>query len=129
MPCHLGKSLILALYPWMAGDSDWTIHRGGAVTFEGVADVSLTDSTLSALGGNGILISNDAKNVELSNNTISDIGDSGVVVLGSMLRSTGLGARHFPFNVSITGNTIQEIGRFGKQVTGDEPQQQLCLLV
>ena len=81
----------------MAGDSDWTIHRGGAVTFEGVADVSLTDSTLSALGGNGILISNDAKNVELSNNTISDIGDSGVVVLGCGQVATRIGGGSIAF--------------------------------
>jgi hypothetical protein len=45
------------------GNSDWTIHRGGAVTFEGVADVSLKASMLSALGGNAVFISNDAKNV------------------------------------------------------------------
>jgi hypothetical protein len=81
------------------GDSDWTIHRGGAITFEGVADVSLSDSNLVALGGNAVFVSNDAKNVDISGNNISDVGDSGVAILGSMLRSTGLGARHFPLNV------------------------------
>lgn len=100
------------------GDSDWTIHRGGAVTFEGVSDVSLSDSVLVTLGGNAVFISGDSKNVVVSGNDISDVGDSGIAVLGSMLRSTGLGARHFPLNVSIRHNTIREIGRFGKQVAG-----------
>ena len=56
---------------------------------------------------------------EISGNNISDIGDSGVAIMGSMLRSTGLGARQFPLNVSVSANTIRDIGRFGKQVTGE----------
>eukprot|EP01043_Picozoa_sp_COSAG02_P024333 COSAG02_NODE_1327_length_13220_cov_11.602241_7_plen_476_part_00 len=100
------------------GNSDWTIHRGGAVTFEGVDDVSVSDSHLTALGGNAVFVSNDAKNVAINGNEILDVGDSGVAILGDMLRSTGLGARQYPLNVSVRGNTITEIGRFGKQVTG-----------
>ena len=85
---------------------------------EGVADVSLTASALTALGGNAVVISRDAKRVEIAENVVTDVGDSGVVVLGDMLRSTGLGARHYPLNISVSGNNITEIGRFGKQVSG-----------
>lgn len=88
------------------------------MTFEGVADVSLTGSRLSALGGNAVFISNEARDVEITANTIVDVGDSGVAVMGDLLRSTGLGARQFPYNVSVRNNTIREIGRFGKQVSG-----------
>eukprot|EP00937_MAST-01D_sp_MAST-1D-sp2_P000443 g443.t1 len=101
------------------GGSDWTIHRGGAVFLEGVRDVSVARCTLRAVGGNALFVSHAAQDVAITENEIGgDIGDSGVAIVGSLTRSTGLGALNYPRRVNVTRNRIHGMGVYGKQVTG-----------
>jgi len=101
------------------GDSDWTIHRGGAVFFEAVSNVTFSDGHVHGVGSNAVFVSHAAREVSICGNRLGpDVGESGVAVMGSLVRSTGLGGLNFPLRVNISGNRISEIGSFGKQVSG-----------
>lgn len=51
--------------------SDWSIHRGGAVFFEGARDCSFSDSRFDAVGGNAVIEYNHI------HNTCRETGDHG----------------------------------------------------
>ena len=74
---------------------------------------------VSRTGGNALFVSHAARDVALEDNEVGPgIGDSAVAVVGSLVRSSGLGGRNFPLRVSVARNHIHDIGVYGKQVSG-----------
>ena len=81
--------------------------------------VSVRGCRVSRTGGNALFVSHAARDVALEDNEVGPgIGDSAVAVVGSLVRSSGLGGRNFPLRVSIARNHIHDIGVYGKQVSG-----------
>jgi hypothetical protein len=95
---------------------DWAVGRYGAVTVEGAVGVGVSNCFFDSVGGNGVLLSNYAKNSTISGNRISFPGESGVVSLGSSNMIDGTGDS-FPSLNTISGNWIHDIGIFGKEVS------------
>ena len=55
---------------------DWSIHRGGAVFFEGVKGMTIDRCLFERVGGNGLFLSNYAVNTVVQNSEFAWIGDS-----------------------------------------------------
>ena len=117
--------------------SDWMIHRGGAIVFEGTETSFVRNSQFNDLGGNAIFFSGYNRHSGASGNLIYDIGASGVSVVGepSAVRSPsftyadyvaieetdfepGPKSNEYPSNIIIEDNLIRDIGFVEKQVAG-----------
>jgi hypothetical protein len=96
---------------------DWTIHRGGAVFFEGAEECSVEKCFFDAVGGNGVFINNYNRRVRVYGNKFTEAGDSGVCLVGS--ESMIQGSNHpVPEESLISNNLIHDCGIFGKQIAG-----------
>jgi hypothetical protein len=62
--------------------SDWTIYRGGAVTYDGAVNCSLKNCTLNNLGGNAVFFNNFDRDCEVSGCLITEIGASAICFVG-----------------------------------------------
>eukprot|EP00729_Bicosta_minor_P002862 gene2862-15982_t len=62
---------------------DWTVHRGATVEVVDSTGVQITGCTFEQIGGNGILLSNAARDNQITNNEFVQCGDSAVVSIGS----------------------------------------------
>eukprot|EP00462_Mataza_sp_D1_P009108 CAMPEP_0175150124 /NCGR_PEP_ID=MMETSP0087-20121206/17670_1 /TAXON_ID=136419 /ORGANISM="Unknown Unknown, Strain D1" /LENGTH=775 /DNA_ID=CAMNT_0016435983 /DNA_START=250 /DNA_END=2577 /DNA_ORIENTATION=- len=99
---------------------DWALHRGGAVLFEGVEDVSVHQCQFRQLDGNALFLSGYTRTVQVHNNSFSYIGDSAVATWGDTEGEThldlpysvgidGTGGNQ-PQRTSMVGNVVREIG-------------------
>jgi len=96
---------------------DWTIHRGGAVFFEGAEECSVEMCYFDAVGGNGVFINNHNRHVKVYGNKLTEAGDSAVCLVGS--ESMVQGTNHpVPTENVISNNLIHDCGVFGKQIAG-----------
>eukprot|EP00051_Salpingoeca_urceolata_P012843 m.160025 g.160025 ORF g.160025 m.160025 type:complete len:806 (+) comp17617_c0_seq1:93-2510(+) len=106
---------------------DWSVHRGGALFFEGVKDLSVVDCSFSWLGGNGVAVSNFARNTTINGSEFAWIGDSAIVLVGTTKFSTSHNKDNTdlmdgtdgnqPRGTTVTNNLIREVGYFGKQTS------------
>lgn len=62
--------------------SDWTIHRSGAVFFEGTEDCQLLNCTLDQPGANAVFLNNYNRRARLAGLHIHGAGASGVAFVG-----------------------------------------------
>jgi PDZ domain/Right handed beta helix region len=62
--------------------SDWTIHRGGAIFFDGAEDCALEDSLLDQLGGNAVFVNNYNRRITVRGCEIVKAGASGICFIG-----------------------------------------------
>lgn len=63
--------------------SDWTIHRGGAVFFNGAESCRLENCVLNQVGGNAVFVNNYNRNIEVVGCHIHDAGGNGVAFVGN----------------------------------------------
>ncbi|MGJ8561353.1 MAG: PDZ domain-containing protein [Litorimonas sp.] len=117
--------------------SDWMIHRGAALLFEGTENSFVRGSEFKNLGGNAIFFSGYNRRSGATSNKIEQIGAGAINVVGkpSAVRSPsftyrefvdladmdfGLGpqSEDYPANILIEDNLIYMIGRVEKQVSG-----------
>jgi hypothetical protein len=96
---------------------DWTIHRGGAVFFEGAEDSGVEKCFFDAVGGNAIFLNKYNRRVRVYGNKITQAGDSAVCLVGT--ESMIQGSSHpVPEENLISNNLIHDCGVFGKQIAG-----------
>ena len=117
--------------------SDWTIYRGGAVVLERAENCRIEGCRFEALGGNGIFVSGQARELEIRGNLIHDIGGSGICFVGlpSAVRSPafqygqfvhvaemdtvrGPLTEDYPADCIVDNNLIYRTGRIEKQTAG-----------
>lgn len=96
---------------------DWTIHRGGAVFFEGAEDCGVEKCFLDAVGGNAVFVSNYSRRVAVTGNRITEAGDSAICLVGTERKIQGTN-RPVPAENIISNNLIHDCGVFGKQIAG-----------
>jgi hypothetical protein len=58
---------------------DWSLHRDGAVLFDNVEQVAVSNCTFVNLGGNGAVLSNHVLNSSITDCEMTQLGDSGIV--------------------------------------------------
>lgn len=95
---------------------DWTVHRGATVEVVDSTGVQITGCTFEQIGGNGILLSNAARDNQITNNEFVQCGDSAVVSIGSSVGVDGTG-QTYPARNLISNNHMHEIGVYGKQTS------------
>ena len=114
----------------MPSAGDWTIHRGGALTFEGVKGVTVENCTLRRVDGNGISINGYARNVSVLTSEFHFVGETAIALWGRTRQGVGGGDVTLPAGVGIDGlggdqprgtvimgNFVHEIGAFQKQAS------------
>lgn len=62
--------------------SDWTIHRGGAVFFNGAEDCALEDAFIDQVGGNAVFVNKYNRRVAVRGTRIARAGANGVCFVG-----------------------------------------------
>jgi len=119
--------------------SDWTIYRGGAVTYEGAVNCRLVNCTLVNVGGNGVFFSKYNRSCEVSGCQISNVGASGVCFVGDpgavrspsfeynqfvpiaqMDRTPGPKTNNYPKDCRLYDNLMFNLGLVEKQSAGVE---------
>ncbi len=92
---------------------DWAIHRGGALTVEGVDGFLLQNCLFDAPGGNAVVLSNYVRNAVIEGNEFVYTGDSAILAIGSSNLIDGTNGNQ-PRGTKIIGNVAREIGIYGK---------------
>ncbi len=119
--------------------SDWTIYRGAAVLYEGAVNCSLTNCTLSNLGGNAVFFNNFNRKNEVSGCLISKIGASAICFVGDpnavrspsfeynqfvplehIDRTPGPKTNNYPAECKVYDNLMFDLGLVEKQSAGVE---------
>ena len=119
--------------------SDWTIYRGGTVTYEGAVNCRLLNCTLVNVGGNAVFFSKFNSGCVVSGCQISDVGASAVcfvgdpgavrspsfeynefVPLAQMDRTSGPKTNNYPQRCTVANNLMFNLGLVEKQSTGVE---------
>ena len=106
------------LEPWEAPSlGDWTIHRSGAVFFEGAEDCAFDSGIFRATGGNAVFVNLYNRRVRISGCTFTETGESAVCLLGR--HNTRFGTNEpFPAECVVHNNHIHHCGEYGKQIAG-----------
>jgi len=113
----------------MPSGGDWALQRSGAVLLEGTEAVTVADSLLTMLDGNGVFLSAYNRNATIANNEASWIGDNAFAswgVTGTCLNANCSRALKYkvgpdgrageqPRFTNVTGNLVREIGIYQKQ--------------
>lgn len=97
--------------------SDWSIHRGGAVFFQGARDCTVRNCWFDAVGGNGVFMSRYNRDNAISGCKFTDSGDSAICFVGDLALTNG-SLREFPYQCRAENNLIHDCGIFGKQIAG-----------
>jgi hypothetical protein len=117
--------------------SDWTIHRGGAIFFNGSEDCSLQNCFVDQVGGNAVFVNNYNRRVTVRDCRIDKAGASAVMFCGdpdavrnplfeynqhqslsTIDRTPGPKTSNYPSDCMVDDCLITLPGRFEKQATG-----------
>ncbi len=114
----------------MPSAGDWTLHRGGAITLDGVSTITVENCSFIHLDGNAISINGFARDVNISSNHFEFIGESAITLWGRTSQGVGRGNVSLPAGVGIDGtlgeqprgtvimgNLIHELGAYQKQAS------------
>jgi len=63
--------------------SDWTIHRGGAVFFNGAENCRIENCVFNQVGGNAVFVNNYNRSINVVGCHIHDAGGNGVAFVGN----------------------------------------------
>jgi hypothetical protein len=117
--------------------SDWTIHRGGAVFFNGAEDCALTDSLIDQVGGNAVFVNNYNRRIAIRGTQIAKAGANGICFIGDpqaarnplfnyhqvqplerIDRAPGPKSNNYPADCVVEDCLIYLTGRVEKQTAG-----------
>jgi hypothetical protein len=102
---------------WVPSGSDWSIHRGGALFFEGSRDCHIKNCWFDAVGGNAIFMNNYNRSNTVSGCKFTEAGESAMCFVGTLEFTNGTHLA-FPYECQAYNNLIHDCGVFGKQVAG-----------
>ena len=102
---------------------DWTVHRGGAILLDGAVESDVYGNTFRHLGGNGVFVSNYARDIAIRRNKFYALGASAILLAGDPLfdsatphdrRTSGAHVER----VLISENVASDLGIVVKQSAG-----------
>ena len=94
---------------------DWSVHRGGTIYLANTENITITNSLLTQLGGNGIAVIDYNQETTISLNEFSWLGDSGIILVGSTNGIDGFSVASQPADTIIQSNLFRETGIYIKQ--------------
>jgi hypothetical protein len=97
--------------------SDWAIHRGGTIFFQGAHHCTIKDCFFDAIGGNAVFMNEHNRDNLVTGCKFTESGDSAICFVGSLERTVGT-QRSFPYECAVTNNLIHDCGVYGKQIAG-----------
>lgn len=128
--------------------SDWMFYRGGAVLIENARNVTLADSDIRDVGGNGVVVSGFNRGVSVRGNHIWRAGASAIAFVGrpeavrsplfeyhqsqplsAIDRVAGPRSDAYPADSEARDNLIHDIGLVEKQSAGVQIQIAARILV
>lgn len=77
---HAARTFMATKEPLLR--SDWTIHRGGAVFFNGAEDCQIENATFDQVGGNTVFVNDYNRRIAIRGCLIRDSGGNGVAFVG-----------------------------------------------
>lgn len=113
--------------------SDWTTYRGGAVSFDGAEDCSVSHCEFDQVGGNAIFVNNYNRHIHIQTCFIHESGANGIAFVGDpeMVRNPifrygpqdyenldltpGPKGRNYPSSCLVSDCLITRTGRTEKQ--------------
>jgi alpha-L-fucosidase len=117
--------------------SDWTVYRGGAVTFNGAEDCVIADCEFDQVGGNAVFVNNFNRRIAVRGTHIHGAGASGVSFVGNPAsvrnplfeyhqtqsyseidKTAGPKGIDFPSECVVEDSLIHDIGVVEKQAAG-----------
>ena len=117
--------------------SDWTIYRGGAVTFTGAEGCSIVDCEFDQVGGNAVFVNNYNRRITVSGTHIHGAGASGVCFVGdpnsvrnplfeygqrqsykAIDKTPGPKSANYPADCIVEDSLIHNVSVVEKQATG-----------
>ncbi|MEX2592937.1 MAG: peptide-binding protein [Anditalea sp.] len=117
--------------------SDWTIHRGGGIVFDGAKNCRVSDCFFNSLGGNGIFVSNYNRDISITGCEMAFLGACAVSFVGNkdavrspsfeyheyipsadIDRTPGPKTNEYPARCKVEDCLIYNIGTIEKQVAG-----------
>eukprot|EP01050_Picozoa_sp_SAG11_P001629 SAG11_NODE_73_length_18072_cov_8.670005_21_plen_614_part_00 len=98
-------------------DGDWSILREGAIVITGATNISVRSCRFWRLGGNGIVLSDFARNNTIAENEFGFLGESAVVSVGTATLNDGT-KPSYPRGNAVVSNHMHDLGLWGKQVAG-----------
>ncbi|MFO8026597.1 MAG: PDZ domain-containing protein [Opitutales bacterium] len=117
--------------------SDWTIHRSGAVFFEGTEDCALLNCTVDQAGANAVFVNNYNRRARLAGLHVHGAGASGVAFVGdpdavrnpvfqygdphdvsAVDPQPGPKSDNYPVECVLVDSLVHEIGLVEKQAAG-----------
>jgi hypothetical protein len=117
----------------MPSAGDWALHRGGALTLEGVVGAAIEQCNLTQIDGNGVSINGFARDVSVARSEMTFIGETAIALWGRTSQGVGGGNVSLPAGegidgldgeqprgTRIVGNYIREVGGVQKQVRSGE---------
>ncbi len=132
---HTARTFMLNKEPLLR--SDWTIFRGGAVTFSQTEDCDLRNCFIDRPGGNGVFVDNYNRRLRLSGLHIFGSGASAVAFVGdpaavrnpvfnyyaphdiaNVDRKPGPQSENYPMECVLEDSLIHEVGTVDKQAAG-----------
>ena len=93
--------------------ADWAVPTSGALIFEGVEGAAIERCVFDTLGGTAVLWSGYVRDATVSNSTFSWLGGNGVLAIGDDDWGNAT-AGNYPLNNTIDGCLFREIGVFAK---------------
>jgi len=102
---------------WIPSGSDWSIHRGGAVFFEGARDCTVKNCWFDAVGGNAVFMNDYNRGNVVTGCKFTETGDSAICFVGTFEFTNGSN-RAFPYECKAVNNHMRDLGHWGKQVAG-----------
>ena len=119
--------------------SDWTIYRGGAISFNGAEDCALEDGFLDQVGGNAVFVNNYNRRIAIRGTQIAKAGANGICFVGdpqaarsplfnyyhvqelaAIDRTPGPKSSNYPADCLVEDCLIYLTGRVEKQTAGVE---------
>lgn len=100
---------------WSApSGGDWSLHRGGAVFLENVANVMISNCTFRRLDGNAVFLSRKTRNVTIEESLFEWLGENAIATWGDT-EGYDATAENFPMYTTIQKNVFREMGIYQKQ--------------
>ncbi|MDP6113954.1 MAG: right-handed parallel beta-helix repeat-containing protein [Planctomycetota bacterium] len=96
---------------------DWTLHRSGAVFFDGAEDCAVRNCFFHDTGGNAVFMNDYCLRCEVTGSTFTRTGESAVCLVGTNLKRLGSN-RPFPEHCVVHNNHMHHLGEYGMQIAG-----------